>query len=153
LRRAAAIAILLLIAVAQGYTGQWARGYFYQVTALRGRVVGANIGPLQYVRWLRQSFARKHAKLTLYEYRWPVSGRSALPFVKAIETDPNGRFDFGLMKTGHYTLVVDDEKLSSSNWFDVEMKDRSLAKESVIIDVSPHFPDCKGGHEFIVKTK
>lgn len=57
------------------------------------------------------------------------------------------------MKTGHYTLVVDDEKLSSSNWFDVEMKDRSLAKESVIIDVSPHFPDCKGGHEFIVKTK
>jgi hypothetical protein len=152
LRRALTIAALVLITVAQGHTCEWARGYFYQVTALRGRVVGANMGPLQYVRWLRQSFARKHAKLTLYEYRWPVSGRSALSLVKSIETNANGGFDFGLIKTGHYTLIVDDEKLRS-DWFDVELKDLSPATESVTIDVSPHFPDCKGGHEFIVKAK
>ena len=40
----------------------------------------------------------------------------------------------------------------SADWFDVEVKQQPRQTVAVIIDVSPHFPDCKGGHEFIVKT-
>jgi hypothetical protein len=51
--------------------------------------------------------------------------------VKAVETDNVGRFDFGPVKTGHYTLVVEDDR------FDVEVKDLPHLTESVTIDVSP----------------
>jgi len=110
---------------------------------LRGQVVGTSV---RLPRWLRQSFARKHAKLTLYEYRWPRIP-SDLPLVKTVETDGDGRFDFGPVKTGHYTLVVD------GNQFDVEVKDLPRVTESVTIDVTPVYPDCTGGHEFIVRGK
>jgi hypothetical protein len=67
--------------------------------------------------------------------------------VKAVETDGDGRFDFGPIKTGHYTLRVDGDQL------DVEVKDLPPMTESVTIDVTPVYPDCTGGHEFIVRGK
>ena len=139
------IALLLLLLVTRANACEWAIGYFQQITALKGRVVGADIRGLP--RWLRQSFPRKHAKLTLYEYRWPRWEWSGVPLVRTIETDNDGRFDFGPVKTGHYTLVVENDH------FDVEVKDLTHLTESVTIDVSPFYPDCTGGHEFIVKTK
>ncbi|MBI3646991.1 MAG: hypothetical protein HY233_13670 [Acidobacteriales bacterium] len=76
-----------------------------------------------------------------------------MPLVKATETDSHGHFDFGVLETGHYTLIVDDEGWGHSNWFDVEIESLTQKTVSVTIDISPHFPDCKGGHEFIVNTK
>jgi len=73
--------------------------------------------------------------------------RSDLELVKTVETNSDGRFDFGPLKTGHYTLVIEGDQ------FDVEIKDLPRLTESVTIDVSPIFPDCTGGHEFILKEK
>jgi hypothetical protein len=42
------VAALMLLVVSQAYPCEWAKGYFYQVTQLRGKVVGAKLGPLQY---------------------------------------------------------------------------------------------------------
>jgi hypothetical protein len=143
---ATVLAPLLLLAVLQVHACEWAEGSFYQVTALKGRVVGTAYRGLP--RWLRQSFAKKHAKLVLYEYRRPWTRNEMPPIVKTIETDANGVFDFGPLRTGHYTLEIKGE-----DWFDVEIKDLPQATESVTIDVSPVSPDCTGGHEFNVKTR
>jgi hypothetical protein len=92
------VAALIPFVVAQAYPCSWAKGYFYQVTRLRGKVVGAKLGPLQYARWLRQSFARSGAKLTVYEYRWPIHSRSDMPLIKATQADSHGSFDFGRLQ-------------------------------------------------------
>jgi hypothetical protein len=140
-----ALASLLLLAVLQARACSWAVGYFYQVTALKGQVVGTTYHGLP--RWLRQSFARKHARLVLYEYRWPRARNNVRPIIKTVETDGAGMFDFGPLRTGHYTLAIDDE-----DSFDVEIKGSPQVTESITIDVSPVYPDCTGGHDFIVRT-
>jgi hypothetical protein len=71
--------------------------------------------------------------------------------VKTTKTDINGYFDFGEIKPGHYTLIVDDNELGP-DFFDVEVKQQAKQTSSVTIDVSPVFPDCTGGHEFIVQN-
>jgi len=136
-----------LLLISGGHLGacSWAIGYFYQVTALRGRVVGTETSHVFAPRWLRQSFARKYVKLALYEYRQPFDSKL---IVKTVETDKNGVFDFGPLKIGYYTLTIDDQDA-----FDVEVKNLPQVTESVLIDASPVYPDCSGGHEFIVKTK
>lgn len=96
---------------------------------------------------------RKHVKLTLYEYRSPIRSRNEMLQVKSVETDSNGKFDFGPLKAGHYSLSLDDEKWGTADWFDVEITNGPPVTESVIIDVSPVFPDCKGGHELGVRSK
>ncbi len=145
--------IIVLIVATQAYPCTWPEGYFYQVSELRGNVVGAKIGPLQYSRWLRQLFARKNARLTLYQYRRPITERDEMPVVKTAQTDVNGYFDFGEVAPGHYTLIVDDGEWGTSDWFDVEVKTQATQTMAILIDVSPHFPDCSGGHEFIVKDQ
>ena len=70
------------------------------------------------------------------------------PIIRRVETDGEGRFDFGPLETSHYTLIIDSE-----DSFDVELKKLPQVTESVTIDVSPVLPDCTGGHEFIVRTK
>jgi hypothetical protein len=140
------LAALLLLAVLQARACTWAVGYFYQVTALKGQVVGTTYHGLP--RWLRQSFAKKHAKLVLYEYRWPRARNNMPPVIKTVETDGKGMFDFGPLQTGHYTLAIDDQ-----DSFDVEIKELPQVTDSVTIDVSPVYPDCTGGHEFIVRTR
>jgi len=141
---ALAIVSLFLISAFDVSACSLVPGYFYQITALKGRVIGVQSQHIFCPRWLRQSFVRKHAKLTLYEYRQPWDERL---IVKAVETDDHGSFDFGPLKLGHYTLRVD------SDFFDVEMKDLARQTESITIDASPINPDCTGGHEFIVKMK
>jgi|SRR6266436_3909330 len=140
------LASLMLLAALQAQACTWAVGYFYQVTALKGQVVGATYHGLP--RWLRQSFAKKHTKLVLYEYRWPRVRNDMPPIVKTLETDSKGAFDFGSLRTGHYTLAIDDEES-----FDVEIKELPQVTESITIDVSPVYPDCTGGHEFNVKPR
>jgi hypothetical protein len=143
---ALAVSSLVLVLVSHTSACSFAIGYFYQVTALKGRVVGTTFHGLP--RWLRQSFAKKHAKLALYEYRWPRASWDDASLIKRVETDNHGNFDLGLVRTGHYTLRIDDNDL-----FDVELKDLPLVTKSVTIDVSPVYPDCTGGHGFVVRTK
>jgi hypothetical protein len=144
---AAALATILLLGGSQTRACEWAIGYFYQVTALKGRVVGTD-SRVYVPRWLRQSFAKKHARLALYEYRWPRAQNNMPPIVRTAETDAEGTFDFGPLRPGHYTLIIEDE-----DSFDIEVKDSPQVTESVTIDMSPVSPDCTGGHEFIVRTK
>jgi hypothetical protein len=127
-------------------------GYFHQVTAIRGKVVGRSLGPLQF-RWLRQSFRVVGANLALYEYRWPAK-HTDLKLVASVKTDPHGSFDFGPIAEGHYILEirVNDLELMSGE-FDVEVTDAVKATNSITIDVSPLHPDCSGGLEFIENKK
>ena len=76
-----------------------------------------------------------------------------MSLVKKSTADDDGNFDFGTLNQGHYTLIVDDVGWGSSTWFDVEIKNLPRQTESVIVDISPNFPDCKGGHEFIINSK
>jgi hypothetical protein len=76
-----------------------------------------------------------------------------MSLVKKSVTDGDGNFDFGSLDQGHYTLIVHDMRWDSSDWFDVEIKNLPRQTDSVTVDISPNFPDCKGGHEFIVHWK
>jgi hypothetical protein len=145
-RKALALILLLPFPLVHAGACTWAAGYFHQITALRGQVVGAKGGP----RWWRQSFARKGARLRLYEYRFPAR-LADLPLVKAVTADSHGRYDFGVVKSGHYTLVVDDMRFFDAS--DVEVRADGPPTLSVTIDVSPVSPDCTGGHEFTVRTQ
>lgn len=125
---------------------------------MKGQVVGTDGWILSMFRSWRQSVARGHSKLSLYEYRWPIHYPSEAPLIKAIVADANGRFDFGPLKGGHYTLVIGEEAGTDDKWsgfdrFDIEIKDLPAATEFVLIDVSPLHPDCSGGHKFIVRSK
>jgi len=141
---ALAVSMLALLSVSRISACTLAIGYFYQVTALKGRVVGTH-SLTDAPRWVRQSFVRKHAKLALYEYRQPLDETL---IVETVYTDDHGNFDFGPLKIGHYALRIDDNDI-----FDVEVKELPRITTSVTIDVSPIHPDCKGGHEFIVRTQ
>lgn len=94
---------------------------------------------------------RSQTKLILYDYCWPCDVWSHVP-VKVVLTNADGKFDFGVLKPGHYYLRIDDENGSLSDLFLVEVKGQPNPKESQTIDISPVHPDCSGGHEFIVKT-
>jgi hypothetical protein len=151
-RKSIAVAAMVML-----FSGAWrtsactlAWGYFYQVTNLKGKVVGTNIFLLP--RWLRQLIGRRQLKMRLYDYCLPCAVKDQVA-VKSVLTDDDGRFDFGSLKPGHYRLMVDGEEWINAGTFDVEVKGSPNPKESVLIDVSPIAPDCTGGHEFIVSAK
>jgi hypothetical protein len=126
-------------------------GYFHQVTAIRGRVVGKSLGPFQF-RWLRQSFSVSGARLALYEYSWPAQIEGLRP-ITTINADAHGYFDFGSISKGHYVLTVSVPNPDLlGGFFEVEVTDAVKATKNITIDVSPIHPDCTGGHEF-VETK
>jgi len=148
---AAVIVLILTLGDSRLLSCSWAMGYFYQVTSLRGTVVGSKFPVLHSFRWFRQSVVRPQAKLILYEFCWPCDLRSLAP-VKTVFTGTDGKFDFGILKPSHYYLRIDDEKGSLSDWFEVEVKEPPNPNESETIDISPVYPDCTGGHEFIVRV-
>jgi hypothetical protein len=147
----AAIVFILTLGVSKMLACSWAVGYFYQITGLRGTVVGSQFPILRSFRWFRQSVVRPQARLILYDYCWPCNVRN-LPPIKTVLTDNDGKFDFGDLKPSHYFLGIDDEKGSLSDLFEVEVKGPPNPKESETIDISPVHPDCTGGHEFIVRA-
>jgi hypothetical protein len=131
----------------------FATGYFHQVTRLRGSVVGTDnywpaLGYHSYPRWLRHRVVKGNVSLHLYEYRFPLSIHQGQP-VATVSADKEGRFDFGTLPEGHYTLMI-GWPVGYSDLFDVEITSLPVETVSVLIDVSPVNPDCTGGHEFIV---
>ena len=143
----------LLAVVRTAYPCSFPIGYFYQVTRLRGTVVGVNRGDLRHsFRWARQRVIRPDVKLTLYEYRWPVKTLDELPVVKVVKTDRSGRFDFGTLSRGHYRLHISDPWGFGSP-FDIEIVSQPKPINIEMIDISPVYPDCKSGHEFVPVTE
>jgi hypothetical protein len=146
------IALILWLESLQTQACTLTVGYFYQIPALKGQVVGTRVGLFQSSRWLRQSFARNHAKVRLYLYQFPARLEGTTP-IKSVEANADGRFDFGPFPAGHYTLEVHDDDWGYSELFNVEAKDLGKKTTSVKIDVSPIRPDCKGGHEIVVTSR
>ncbi len=153
MRRNVATFVLLIVTIlAPSLFGcSWAEGYFHQLTLLKGTVVGRDLhrfGPLGYVRWLRQKPVPA-AKLTLYKYVWPLKDVKQLREVAKVTADRSGNFDFGgFVPEGHYFLGIRAGDLS--DWYDFEITNKAKPTKSVMIDISPSYPDCKGGHEFVV---
>jgi hypothetical protein len=141
--------VIAMIALSPlAYPCTFAPEYFYQVTRLRGKVVGVHDGDLRHIsRWVRQDVARDDAKLMLYEYRWPVKNLDELHLVKSVNTNRDGDFDFGELRPGHYTLIIKGPGCVSI--FYVQLAQLVKKTTSVTIDISPVHPDCTGGHEFI----
>jgi hypothetical protein len=148
--RSLSLLIALVLSVHLGFGCSWAVGYFHQVTCLRGSIVG--VASHGWPRWIRQRVTRGNVQIHLYEYRWPIHDWNDLRVVKTVTTDHDGNFDFGILNNGHYTLVIDWPS-PRSNLFDVEITALPQATRAVRIDVSPVYPDCTGGHEFIVYSE
>ena len=145
------VTVAALVMVAAVAARPCAMDQFYGLTGLRGQVVGASLGPLNYLPWLRRSFVRANAKLTLYEFRLPMKLTDPQHAVKSTTSDAQGNFDVGPLAEGRYTLVVDDAGLNRSEWFQVEIRQMPKQTGSVLLDVSPHPADCSSGHEVIVR--
>jgi hypothetical protein len=134
------------------YSCSLIEGSFYQVTRLRGTVVGVEDRDFRHpIRWLRQQEVRGDLRLSLHTYRSALKNPSETRPCKSITTNKDGAFDFGVLPVGHYTLFV--EAPWGTDRFDVQITQLSRQTESIMIDVSPVYPDCTGGHEFIVRTK
>jgi hypothetical protein len=71
---------------------------------------------------------------------------------KLLSQISDGKFDFSLLKPGHYFLKIGDDKGALSALFQIEVKSAPDPKESEIIDISPNYPDCTGGHELTVSA-
>ena len=124
-------------------------GHFHQVTRLRGTVVGVNNGDWRHrIAWFRQRASVGDAKLTLYAYRSSASRDDGRPVLKIARTNKQGLFDFGQLPKGHYTLRIDDP-WGGETRFDVEIAALPKPVDIVMIDVSPLYPDCTGGREFL----
>jgi hypothetical protein len=127
-------------------------GYFYQVTRLRGMVVGVGEGDYRHtIRWLRQQAVTGGMKLSLYAYSQSLKNPGYTRPIKFAKTDKDGKFDFGALPRGQYRLFI--EAPGGTEQFDVEIAQLKQTTESVMIDVSPIDPDCKGWYEFIITSK
>ena len=144
LKRGLAILVLLFPCPDRASACSLARGYFYQVTAIRGRMVSYTWR----LRRLWGSVGVPDAKLRLYEYRFPAKIED-LKQIATVASDPDGNFDLGTIPKGHYSLRVDSAE--GDDWFDVEVIDSARKTDRITIDISPVAPDCTGGHKFIEK--
>lgn len=151
--RSAPLALLVVMTLAPlALACSLVEGYFYQVTRLRGTVVGVEDHDFRHpTRWMRQQVVRGDTKLSLYRYSSSLREPSKTPPMRSTTTGKDGEFDFGVLPNGHYTLFIDVPW--GSQRFDVQIIGLSRQTETVMIDVSPIYPDCKGGHEFTVTAK
>ena len=145
--RVAALALVLCFAW-HANACSLAIGYFHQVTGLKGRVVGASLGALQ-SRWLRRMFTVSGAELEVYEYSSGKRFEDRKPLARVV-TNQKGEFEFASLKEGHYTLHIKGRNLE--DWFDVEITNKVPVTRQIIIDASPVFPDCTGGHEMEIQA-
>lgn len=137
------ILFFFLLVASLGHGCEWARGYFHQVTALKGTVVGNRFLP----RWLRRLNKVSNADLTLFEYQSVLPSR----IIATTRTDSAGKFSFPALNRGHYTLKI--RAGDHEDYFDIEVTDTVAKTDKVLIDISPVEPDCTGGHEFEVYPK
>jgi hypothetical protein len=141
---------LLLVFATDAPACTWARGYFHQVTHLNGRVVGRSLGPLQF-QWLRRMFSVGNAELLIFNYNQPSTWHTKALAIAVTRTNPAGEFEFKGVPEGHYLLVIDGGSLQDA--FQVEITSKVKPTKSILIDISPTFPDCTGGHQMEISSK
>lgn len=100
---------------------------------------------------MRQEVRRGNVKLTLYDYRWPFRDPSELHIVRVANSDKDGNFAFGTLPEGHYELVI-EAPWGSLDFYSVQISQLPKRTTAITIDISPNYPDCTGGHEFIVES-
>jgi hypothetical protein len=96
-------------------------------------------------------FSVSGAELTLFDYNQPFRWDKKPPAVALTRTTSAGEFEFGNVKEGHYRLEIRGETMYGL--FDVEITTQAPTTKSIVIEVSPIFPDCKGGHEFEIEEE
>lgn len=139
--------VALLIASARPCT--LAPNYFYKVTALRGQVVGVQGGDWRHpIPSLRHKVVRPNVTIGLYKYNELRSMQE--PPLKIVHSDEKGRFDFGTLREGRYFVRFDDSH-HFEDGFNVEIQPAAPATHSILVDISPIYPSCKGGHEFLIR--
>lgn len=115
-------------------------------------MVGVKSGDLRHpFRLLRQRVAVGKAELTLYEYPYRRRDNGENRIVKKVIADPQGGFDFGTLALGHYALLIQSTR--GEDMFDVQVTSLEKPTASVTLDVSPNYPDCTDGHEFVSKPE
>jgi len=119
---------------------------------LQGTVVGVDKSDFRHkVRLLRQRVLRDDANVTLYEYPGELRDIGSPRVIAKAKTDKQGHFDLGGVPDGHYSLEI--EVPWGEDWYDVQVTHMPKSTASVTIDVSPNYPDCTGGHEFISRPE
>lgn len=147
------VGVLLVLSVCAqvAYPCSLMMGYFHQATNLHGTVVGVANRDLRHpVRSLRQKVTVTDATMKLYEYSGSLH-LNQMHLVKEVKTTAAGEFDFGQLPEGHYTLAI--EVPWGADYFDVQIVSLQSKTKNVTIDVSPIYPDCTGGREFIVTSE
>jgi hypothetical protein len=146
------IVFALLTMAVPGHACSWAIGYFYQVTTLRGTVVGVNQGdPRQFPDWMRHQVTLGNVRMSLYKYEWPVDWSKKKP-LKTTTSNSDGKFDFGALPEGHYTMRI-KTPWGGDDSYDVQIVPGHSRRTTELIDISPNLPDCTGGHQFIITAQ
>ncbi|MDR3754764.1 MAG: hypothetical protein P4K93_06070 [Terracidiphilus sp.] len=141
--------LVLAVSVPLSYACSFPIGYFYQVSNLRGTIVGVANHDLRHEsRLMRQRVTQEGLLVTLREYRWPVEDKGKLRIIARTKTGKNGEFDLSNAPDGHYFLDIDT--LWGGDTYTIQIVHRLQRNQSVLIDVSPVYPDCTGGHEFVI---
>lgn len=144
----ASVLVLMIMSSLAAHGCEWIQGYFHQATQLKGRVVGRSLGPFQF-QWLRRMFVVSNGELSLYDYQERFDPKDHA--VAQTRTNSRGEFQFLPLRPGHYRLQV--KASGFEDWFDVEITNGVPKTDWIMIDISPNFPDCTGGHQFEVHSK
>ena len=115
----------------------------YEVSHVRGRVVGKSLGLLQF-RWLRRRFAGASADLQLLTHQVPYRTGAPYGFVRAMAADQSGLFDFGDVPPGEYALSVHLIPNEAGIMFHFAVNP-NMRTRGILIDASPApYCDCCG---------
>ena len=120
----------------------------YQVTSLKGVVVGKSLGPLQF-HWLQRRFSVSGAQLEVFEDSGPTLSHQK-PLAQTV-SDKAGEFAFGPLKDGRYAFHVKGSGMD--DWFVVEIANKPPATKRIMVDISPIHPDCSGGHAILIQAE
>src|SRR6266571_2566185 len=118
----------------------------YQVSRLKGVVVGKSLGPLQF-HWLQRMFSVSGAQLEVFEDSSPILPHSKL--LAQTVSDKAGEFEFKALKEGRYTFHIKGSGMD--DWFAVEITNKTPATKRIMVDISPIHPDCSGGHTILIQ--
>ena len=92
-----------------------------------------------------------NAELLIYNYTQPSTWQTKALAIATTRTNSAGDFEFKGVQEGHYLLVIDGGSLHDS--FEVEITSKVRPTKSILIDISPIYPDCTGGHEMEISSK
>lgn len=126
----------------------WLVPRVYQVTRLKGTVVGKPLGHFQF-RWFQRMFKVPGAELEVYEDSQPTLSYDK-PLARTV-ANAGAEFEFGALKEGRYALHVSGGGMD--DWFAIEITNKVPVTQHMTIDISPLLSDCSGGHYVNVEAE